>query len=161
MKNILSLILMAGTVFAVGSCNSISNQKKNTIDQQGGEFDWLVGNWLRLNEEADKTTYENWEKSSSNGYVGIGFTMHNSDTIKQERMQIEKMNGAWILTVKVPEEKESIPFPITQILKDEFVCKNDSLDFPRTIKYWKEGDRIRALVAGDSLKINFEFERLK
>jgi hypothetical protein len=35
------------------------------------------------------------------------------------------------------------------------------LDFPKLIKYWKNGNKINALVAGDSLKLSFEFKRIE
>ncbi len=44
--------------------------------------------------------------------------------------------------------------------EQEFTCENKELDFPKKIKYWKNGDRINALVSGDDLEISFEFERI-
>jgi len=76
--------------------------------------------------------------------------VQGSDTIKQEKIRIAKQSGKWILTVKVPEETESITFPITELKYNEFTCTNDSLDFPKQIRYWKNGEKINALVSGDS-----------
>lgn len=155
-----STLLIALTIIVV-SCNSTTNEKKNISEKPVENFHWLLGKWERLHEETGKETFENWQKISQNEYSGIGFTMQGSDTIKQERMQITKQNGKWILTVKVPEETESVIFSITELKSDEFTCTNDSLDFPKNIRYWKNGEKINALVSGDSLKIDFEFERLK
>jgi len=41
-----------------------------------------------------------------------------------------------------------------------FTCENEVLDFPKKIKYWKNGDKINALVSGDGMEITFEFERI-
>ena len=161
MKTLIKLPFLIATIFVIVSCNPATNEKKNNSKKAVENFDWLLGKWERLHEEAGKKTFENWKKISQNEYSGIGFTLQNADTIKQEKIRITKQNGKWILTVKVPEETESITFPITELKSDEFTCTNDSLDFPKQIRYWKNGEKINALVSGDSLKIDFEFERLK
>ncbi len=157
----LKLSIVSLTVFMVLSCTSTSTKKKDSPNENPENFDWLLGKWKRLNEEMDKETFENWHKISLTEYSGIGFTMQNGDTIKQERIRIIKQNETWNLVVKIPDEPESIVFPITELKIDNFTCTNDSLDFPKKIKYWKEGSNINALVAGDSLRIDFEFERME
>lgn len=161
MKTLIKSVLLIITIVTIVSCNSTTKKTDNNSEKQVENFDWLLGNWERLHEEPGKETFENWNKISQNEYSGIGFTMQGSDTIKQEKIRIAKQNGKWILTVKVPEETESITFPITELKYNEFTCTNDSLYFPKQIKYWKNGEKINALVSGDSLKIDFEFERLK
>ncbi len=159
------------TVFLLFSCNQKSKNdlkrtETSTIETEATlesveNFDWLTGKWKRLKEETGKETFENWDKISPTEYAGIGFTMQNGDTIKQERIRIIKQNGKWDLLVKAPEDIEFITFPITELKKVEFTCTNDSLDFPKQIMYWKNGEKLHASVAGDSIKIEFEFERIK
>lgn len=161
MKTLIKLILLIATIFIIVSCNSATNEKKSNSKKTVENFDWLLGKWERLHEEKGKKTFENWKKTSQNEYLGIGFTMQGSDTIKQEKIRIGKQNGKWVLIVKVPEETESITFLVTELKSDEFTCTNDSLYFPKQIKYWKNAEKINALVSGDSLKIDFEFKRLK
>ena len=76
-------------------------------------------------------------------------------------MKLIQTNGKWNLLVKTPDEKDFIKFEMTEIADDKFECKNDTLDFPKLIKYWKNGDKMNAIVSGDSLKLSFEFERIK
>lgn len=161
MKTLIKSVLLIITIVTIVSCNSTTKKTDNNSEKQVENFDWLLGNWERLHEEPGKETFENWKKISQNEYSGIGFTMQGSDTIKQEKIRIAKQSGKWILTVKVPEETESITFPITELKNNEFTCTNDSLDFPKQIRYWKNGEKMNALVSGDSLKIDFEFKRLK
>ncbi|MBT3383057.1 MAG: hypothetical protein HN778_02560 [Prolixibacteraceae bacterium] len=123
-------------------------------------FDWLLGNWKRNNEEAGKETFEVWEKTSNSEYIGLGFTMQNGDTIKQEKIKLIKLNGKWDMEVKVPEEAESIIFKMSEFDKNEFTCVNEVLDFPNKIKYWRNGDKINALVSGGDMEIPFEFEKI-
>ncbi|MFT3902016.1 MAG: DUF6265 family protein [Niabella sp.] len=166
MKKIL-VLLTAVVVFSCNQQNKTNtdgtekNIAINATTKVGENFDWLTGKWKRINEKKGKETFENWDKISSTEYMGIGFTMQNGDTISQEKMRITKQNEKWSLTVKVPHEAEAITFPMAELKDDEFTCTNDSLTFPKQIKYWKNGEKINALVAGDSLKIEFEFERIK
>ncbi|MCK5776191.1 MAG: hypothetical protein KAH25_08445, partial [Bacteroidales bacterium] len=54
-----------------------------------------------------------------------------------------------------------ITFKMTSYTDQEFICENKELDFPKSIKYWKEGKKIKAIVSGDDMEIAFEFERRK
>ena len=147
------------TIFVFFSCHSSTNQKSLNKDHK--PFDWLLGKWERTNEEKGKSTFENWAKINPTEYEGIGFTLQNGDTIKQEKMRIIQQNNKWHLLVKVPGESHATTFPITEIKNNEFTCTNDTLDFPKIIKYWKSGEQINALVAGGSLKIDFAFQAIK
>ncbi|UBM58169.1 DUF6265 family protein [Marinilongibacter aquaticus] len=144
----------------LSSCHSATKKELADSENQSETFDWLLGNWERMHEEKGKHTFENWEKVSKNEYTGISFTMQNGDTIKQEKIRLLRQSDHWVLSVKVPEEKESIAFPVTELKSDAFLCTNDTLDFPKQIKYWKNGRKINAKVSGDALEIDFEFERI-
>lgn len=158
------LILLIGILII--SCNQTKkeNQKTNlnseNIIEKSENFDWLLGKWKRLNEVKGKETFENWEKINETEYSGIGFTMQNGDTINQEKMLLSKISEKWNLTVKVPEESESTTFNGTYHTENEFICENTKIDFPNKIRYWKNGNKINALVSGGDTKIPFEFEKL-
>ena len=159
MKSILKISFVLLTTLALTMCNTKQNDQKSTT-QSTENFDWLLGNWKRTNEEKGKETFENWKKANDNEYKGIGFTLQNRDTLSQEQMKLIQTNGKWNLLVKTPDEKDFIKFEMTEIADDKFECKNDTLDFPKLIKYWKNGDKMNAIVSGDSLKLSFEFERI-
>ena len=158
------LILLIGILII--SCNQNKKEKTkgdSNISEQienSQNFDWLLGNWKRLDEEEGKETFENWDKISEMDYSGIGFTMQNGDTIKQEKIRLTKTNGKWNLTVKVPEESESITFNGVSHNENEFTCENNEIDFPNKIKYWKNGQKINASVSNSEMAISFEFEKL-
>lgn len=159
------LILLVG-IFMI-SCNQRKKEHQK-IEVESAEviesvenFDWLLGKWQRLDEEEGKETFENWEKVKKTEYSGIGFTMQNGDTIKQERIKLLEVNGKWNLIVKAPEEQESITFTGVSHSKNEFTCENKEIDFPNKIKYWKNENRLNAMVSGGEMEIPFEFEKLK
>jgi len=154
------------TIFVL-SCNqnSKTNQTENSQAESKTEttenFDWLTGKWKRLNEEAGKETFENWDKISATEYSGIGFTIQKGDTVSQEKMNIIEKDGKWTLLVKMPNEKEPTKFKNAELKNNEFVFVNDSIDFPKKVKYWIEGEKIKATVSNEKMEIPFEFEKIK
>lgn len=161
---IVILSMTAIVILFLSSCTSNNNEESKTqnneISKSTENFDWLLGNWKRNNEKENRETFEIWKKKNNSEYYGIGFTLQNNDTIKQEKIKLTKLNNNWILEVKVPEEIESITFNLTSIGNKEFICENKEIDFPKKIKYWKNGTKINALVSGDEMEIPFEFERI-
>lgn len=159
-----TLLVLAGILII--SCNQSkkenpkANTKSNTSAEISENFDWLLGKWKRLNEKEGKETLENWEKVSNTEYAGLGFTMQNGDTINQENMWLVQTNGKWDLTVKVPEESESVSFKGTDHNESEFICENHEIEFPNKIKYWINGERLNATVSNSEMEIPFEFEKL-
>lgn len=142
----------------VVACNSTPSAKQLV---QSENLDWLLGKWKRLNDEKGNQTFENWTKVSPREYAGIGFTLQNGDTISQEQMTFRESDGTWKLLVKTPEEKTPVEFKMSELSKNKFVCMNDSIDFPTKIRYWKEGERLKASISNKSMEIPFDFEKSK
>jgi hypothetical protein len=63
MKRCLQIMML----FAIVSC------KRDTSSMQ--DFDWLIGNWVRTNDQPNRMTYENWSKVNDSVYNGLGYTM--------------------------------------------------------------------------------------
>lgn len=76
-------------------------------------------------------------------------------------MKLLEANGKWSLFVKTPDEKAPIEFSMTTMGSREFVCVNDSLDFPNRIHYWLEGEKLKAKVSNEEMNIHFEFEKIR
>jgi len=58
-------------------------------------FDWLLGDWKRVNDEGEKMTFESWEKTDHSTYSGIGYTLLFADTVWQEEMRLVKTDEGW------------------------------------------------------------------
>jgi len=126
-----------------------------------GEFNWLVGNWIRTNEKADRTTYESWEKVNETEYIGVGFTLQKKDTIWKENIRLAKIENHWNFEVVAGDEAKPTIFRLTSIEREQFVCENKENEFPKKIEYKKEGDQIKAKISGGEVEIPFEFERIQ
>ncbi|WP_228438779.1 DUF6265 family protein [Chryseobacterium pennae] len=158
-----SLLLLLTALFIV-SCKQNTNRDHGITEttpekENTANFDWLTGKWKRSNEKAGKETFENWNKISPTEYSGIGFTLQKGDTISKENMKLVNTSGQWSLLVKTPKEKQFIKFKVTELKNNEFVCVNDSLDFPKRIQYSSEGKKLKAMISNEKMKIPFEFEK--
>lgn len=163
---------MKNTIFLLISLLIIScSQKKaknEQLDQRTeitenqspmGDFDWILGEWKRLNEEEGKETFENWVQVNDTVYAGIGFTMQLGDTISQEKMKFIRIEQQWMLMVHTLEEHIPTTFTEVSVKEEEFVFENQEIDFPNTIRYWKSGERMNAVISNDEFEIEFEFVR--
>ncbi|PIB35790.1 hypothetical protein BFP72_10485 [Reichenbachiella sp. 5M10] len=161
MKQFVILLFAISTL----SCNSNHKETQNTLTDSitrtdnTEHFDWLLGQWQRLNEEEGKETYEYWHKVSDTEYTGLGFTMQASDTIWQEQMRLVKHDKNWNLTIQSPGESVPTTFKGTAHSATEFTCTNNEISFPNRITYWSSNDRLFATVDGGDLSLSFEFEK--
>ena len=158
MKNALIFCL----IFLI-SCSG-ETETKNT-ETSGNEkaaeainFNWLQGNWKRLNDEEGKNTFEYWDKKSADEYVGLGYTMSGQDTVFKEYMRIVKLQNIWNLEV-VGVHDDPVYFEFTDFDSNKFVCENKHNEFPKKIEYQFENNKIKAIVSGGEMAIDFNFEK--
>lgn len=123
-------------------------------------FDWLLGQWSRTNEEEGKETFEYWTKKGDLEYEGLTFTMQNNDTTWQENFKLIEINGDWQLEIKSPKEPKPTIFKMTSFGSNQFTCENAELEFPNKIIYWKGKETLAATVSGRDLEILFEYQLL-
>ena len=148
------------------SCNQVKNKSQDAevspviVTKAIENFNWLLGDWKRLNEEDGKETFENWEKVSATEYAGIGFTLQKGDTISKEHIQLLKVNQNWDLVVSLGSGSEPVTFKGFTHAETEFSCENIANDFPNIIKYWKNGDHLNAMISGGDIEVQFEFEKV-
>jgi len=163
-------ILLIGIL--VISCNQ-NKQSKPIVDaikvtEVTDNFDWLLGEWKRSNEEVDKETFESWNKIGKTEYVGSSFTIQKGDTIYQEKFRLIKANNNWSFKIQLQGEVIPSSFKMTSFNAQEFICENKALNFPNKkldspnkIKYWKNKDKLYATVSGRKIKLQFEYTKLK
>lgn len=153
MKQLIILV-----IFAFCSCIPKAEKNKQLTEPN---FEYLVGNWIRTNEKTDRNTFENWKKISPTEYQGRGFTIKDKDTIWQEDVILSKTNTDWKFTVTDKKEKNQVAFKLIKIAKDGFICENQENEFPKIIRYKKDGESLKAEIEGGDMKIPFEFKKIK
>lgn len=136
-------------LLALISCGDIESDKVQS-------FDWMVGNWQRINEPDSISTFENWERNVEEEYLGKGISLKKGDTIFQENMRLLKNNNSWRLEV-TGVNPEPTYFEMTELGKNNFTVENEENDFPKKITYWLHGDTLKAVIAGGENKVLFHF----
>ncbi|SMC43361.1 DUF6265 family protein [Moheibacter sediminis] len=155
-------LVIISIFFIFISCNSKEKKKTEAQDETTlkANFDFLIGEWFRTNDEEGKATFESWKKSNDSTYLGHGFTIKGKDTIWQERVVLSPVKGEWYFQVKSPNDSISTDFKLTGYTDISFVCENQQNEFPKLIQYRKNGnDKLHAEISADTTKIDFEFQK--
>lgn len=150
LKTILTILMLSFCL----SCSKIENTT-NKIEEIN--FDWIVGNWERTNNQKDKQTFEQWNKKSKNEYFGLGFTLQNKDTIFKENLKIAQNKGEWFLLVTGVNETPT-PFLFSNYSDSSFICENEENEFPKIIEYSRSNNELTAIISDDSTTISFVFK---
>ncbi|MEM9390755.1 MAG: alpha/beta hydrolase [Bacteroidota bacterium] len=129
------------------------------LEPEAEGFDWLTGNWQRVNDKKDLKTYENWIKRSSSEYEGLGFTLEQNDTLWKENIQFVKSGGKWLFKVTGQGEAAATVFEVSEMNSYSFTCENEENEFPKKIAYSKKDDTIEALISGGGEQVPYVFER--
>lgn len=135
-----------------------TNVEKEPVVQNN--FDFLLGNWSRTDDEEGKQTFESWEKLNDSTYIGISYTMYENDTVWQENVILSPIEKIWHYQVSMPETNQSTNFRLTEQTAESFTCENPENEFPKIIKYWKNGNNLNAEISDGTTKIPFEFRKI-
>ena len=131
----------------------ISCKTENTKPQNPN---FLIGNWIRTNDEEGNKTYENWAKD----LTGLGYTLKGKDTTFIENMSIITNNDTLFLKVDGINE-DSTFFKFTQQTDSSFVCENPENEFPKKIHYYLDNKQLKADVSNPDFNIEFIFNRIE
>lgn len=121
------------------------------------QFSYLLGGWNRTNDKQGKQTYEEWRKVNDTTYLGHGYTLQGQDTVWQEWTEISPINGTWYFQARMKDDSVSTDFVITSFTDTSFVCENPENEFPKIIRYRKEGNTLKAEIEAGDFKILFDF----
>jgi hypothetical protein len=143
------------SLFLIVSC-----QKRTTPEMPKGDFDYLIGNWERTNEQEGKKTFEVWERFEKNVYKGIGYTLQENDTIWKEQMQLIKRDTTWQLEIQNAKEP-MVSFKVLKKTASTFLAHNPTNEFPTHIQYRYFDDTITAVVSSEKMEIPFIFWRVE
>ncbi|WP_299767666.1 hypothetical protein [uncultured Dokdonia sp.] len=138
----------------------VSCQKTKTTKIPKGDFDYLIGNWERTNEQEGKETFEVWEQTTKNSYQGIGYTLQNKDTVWKEQMRLIQRDTTWVLEIHNGVEP-MVPFTVLKKTASSFLAHNPSNEFPTHIQYRYFDDTITAVVSSKEMEIPFVFWRVE
>ena len=157
MKNLV-IILLALISISCSQNNRRDSARAGDI-VSSDNFDWLVGSWLRSNDEEGNITYEHWIKSSITEYTGLGCTLHNSDTIFKENLRLIRTGENWNFEVTGVNENPTL-FLLISHAESSFECENKNNEFPTNIVYAMLDNILLAKISDGDTEIWFSFERI-
>ncbi len=126
---------------------------------QETNFDWLLGQWKRTNDQEGLQTFEHWEKINDTEYQASGFTLKAEDTVWQESIQLYRSEDIWNFKVTGKGEKKPTIFKLTKLELESFTCENKTNEFPKKIRYAKVEKGLNAVISGDGKVILFQFTK--
>jgi len=136
------------------SCCNPSEQKPSPIEFT--PFNWLLGEWQRVEIDSTSTTFETWVKEGGN-YRGHGYVMQGTDTVWQEHMVLQAKSQGWEFVVSTPGNADAVIFTLIESDSTSFVVTNLQHDFPKRIDYSRKGTELHALVTGGDTKLTYQF----
>lgn len=158
-------VLAITTCIACNNSNTAedtgSNATTRVSENKAKDFDWLLGNWQRTNDEQGKQTFETWSRINDSTYKSHGYTLVKKDTVWQEHVLLVKNNTDWYFKVSVQNESSSTDFKLTQKTDTSFQCENPLNDFPKTIGYNKSGEDLNAVISDGNTTIPYHFKKIK
>jgi len=143
---------------ALLSLVSCKDQKSHSLENetvQDVQFDYLLGEWQRINDKEGVNTYEVWKKIKAQEWQGLGYTLNQADTVFKEDMFIRQLNGQWVYNVL--HSDENVVFKMTRVDKDGFQTENPDNEFPKVIKYKRVADNLAAEISAGDVKVSFDF----
>ena len=126
--------------------------------QETENFDWIMGEWIRINGKVGITTTEKWDKISDTVYFGVGMTKKDNQIIFRENLRLLKKNNNWVYEVTGVNE-DTTNFILTSISDVSFKAMNPENPFPKKISYHAKNTNLIAEISDENKKITFEFEK--
>lgn len=160
MKKQISIFI--ALMFIISCSPEKGNQPEKIVQKtEENNFDFLLGNWQRTNDEAGKQTFENWTKENDTLYLGNSFTLQENDTIWQELVRLSPIDGVWFFQVSMPKSNQSTNFKVTEQTTSSFTCENPQNEFPKIIDYSMKGNHLYAEISAGENSVSFDFIKLK
>lgn len=129
-RSTISLILLSACVSAPSADQLAPTQ-----------FDWLTGCW----QSEDGSTRETWSRSEGGYYFGYSVVYQDAQAVFFEQMRIDP--GEAPTFNAYPRGAGPSPFPAADLGPGAVTFANGDHDYPQKIRYWREGDMLRATIS--------------
>lgn len=144
------IVLGAGLALAAGTATAAT-----------ARFDWLAGHWC--GGSAERKIDEVWLPEAGGALLGMSRTVRGSGTESFEFMRLVPSGKDAGLHVQ-PNGVAPTSFAITGHGDGWMILENPAHDFPNRIEYRRDGQMLRASIAGPGrdggkLEIPFEYRR--
>ncbi len=160
-KSAIFFLLSLGFVACENADRPLSSFQDDRINEKtiGSFKKVLIGNWVRVNNDAEEKTFEYWI-ATENELSGIGFTMVGNDTVFKEILEILEIKGHLYYEVRGVNPEPTL-FKFIEESETHFICVNDTNEFPNRIEYQFYEDSMTAMISAGDQKVMFQFTRME
>ncbi len=139
-----TLVLLAASLCSVSAAAEEANSNR---------LDWLTGCW----QGDDGVTREVWSGSEDGYYFGYNVVLKDGHAIFFEQMRIDP--APLPVFNAYPNGEGPFPFAAVDLSEVSVTFANPEHDFPQKIKYWRDGETLRAVIShsDDSGGAEFSF----
>ena len=108
---------------------------------------WMTGHWVRHGDDGS-TSEEIWLAPRARLMPGLNREVSAAGRSQFEFLRIEQREDGRIVYVASPGGGPSTEFALSQLDGQHATFENPAHDFPRTLRYWREGDTLHARAEG-------------
>jgi len=108
---------------------------------------FMAGAWVGQDEEGAKVE-EHWTQAAAGSLIGMSRTTKGSKLAFFEHLRIESREGGSLVYVAQPMGKPPTDFKRVESAKNEAVFENLKHDWPKRIRYRREGETLHVRVEG-------------
>lgn len=120
---------------------------------------WLAGCWEQV--DGEKWADECWTRPRGGILIGSGRSGHGATLKSWEAMQIVSASDGKVTFWASPNGAARVGFPLVSQGASEIVFANPAHDYPQRVRYWREGELLKAEIAlaDGSKAIVYTFKR--
>lgn len=105
---------------------------------------WMTGTW-RTTSPSGATTEEIWSAADGTLMTGTHRNIRPGKSTWFEFLRIER-RGDGLVYIAMPGGAAATEFPATSVGEADVTFENPQHDFPKRIRYWKDGAKLCAAV---------------
>ena len=127
--------------------------------EQGSLPVWLSGCWEQI--EGERWVEECWMEPRADIMLGAGRSGHSEALSVWEAMQIGRGEDGMLTFWASPEGAPRVAFTLQAQGPRDVTFLNRAHDYPQRVRYWRDGERLRAEIAmaDGSRAVSFSFVR--
>lgn len=120
---------------------------------------WMTGCWEQV--EGDRWVDECWTRPRGGILIGSGRSGKGEALKSWEAMQIVRGPDGKLTFWASPQGGARVAFPLVSQRVSEVVFANPAHDYPQRIRYWREGELLKAetALADGSKAVGFTYRR--
>ena len=122
-------------------------------------FGWLSGDWIQTSKRSGEqlTVEESWNTPAAGMMLGISRTSVQGAEEGQFEFLRLSCEGRKVMLHPSPNGQQADPFRLKSYGDKEAVFENLAHDFPQVIRYWREGDKLRASIGTKESPAEYTF----